>query len=348
MQRKDSNRDVRNKLRRAGILAAVTIGLALQSSVASAGTILFIGNSFTYGDQAPNVRNYRPSTVTDLNGTGVGGMPALFKAFTAQAGLDYTVKLETAAGQGLKYHWDNKRTLLDSAWDNVVMHGFSTLSSSAQGNPAEIIDYGNRLAQMFTNKNANVDVNLMATWSRADLTYNTPSSIWYNKPITQMAIDVAAGYALADAASSYIDDVIPVGLAWNRAIETGIADANPYNGIDAGKFNLWGRDSYHGSMYGYYLEALTVFGNITGLDPRSLGGQEYVARDLGITSAQAIAMQQVAYDQLRVSAVPEPSIMALLSFGLLGLAATRHRRKSDTRKCVAGRIASHGGESMSA
>ena len=303
---------------------ALALGLSSASTFA-AQSIVFIGNSFTYGDQAPNVRNYQPSTVTDLNSSNVGGMPSLFKAFTVQAGLDYNVSLETVGGTGFRYHWDNKRTLLNQQpWDVVVMHGFSTLSSTAPGNPSEVIDYGNRLAQMFTATNPNVDVNLMATWSRADQTYR-PTGFWFGQPITQMAIDVAAGYAEADRLSGAIDDVIPVGLAWNRAIETGFADANPYNGIEGGKINLWGADSYHGSMYGYYLEALTVFGNITGLDPRSLGANEKVAMDLGISQAQAVAMQQIAFDQLAASAVPEPSTVAMFGLGMLGLFAARRK-----------------------
>jgi hypothetical protein len=303
---------------------ALALGFSSASTFA-AQSIVFIGNSFTYGDRAPNVRNYQPGTVTDLNNGNVGGMPSLFKAFTVQAGLDYKVSLETVGGTGFKYHWDNKRTLLNQQpWDVVVMHGFSTLSSTAPGNPSEVIDYGNRLAQMFTATNPNVDVNLMATWSRADQTYPS-TGFWFGKPITQMAIDVAAGYAEADRQSGAIDDVIPVGLAWNRAIETGFADANPYNGIEGGKINLWGADSYHGSMYGYYLEALTVFGNITGLDPRSLGANEKVARDLGISQAQAVAMQQIAFDQLAASAVPEPSTVAMFGLGMLGLFAARRK-----------------------
>lgn len=143
-----------------------------------------------------------------------------------------------------------------------------------------------------------------------------------------MGADVAAGYAQADAQSDFIDDVIPVGLAWNRAIETGFADGNPYDGIGAGQVNLWGPDSYHGSKYGYYLEALTVFGDITGLDPRSLGSNEYVARELGITAIEAAAMQRIAYDQLRASSVPEPSTVALLGFGLFGFIASRRKRVS--------------------
>ena len=62
--------------------------------------MLFIGNSFTFGSGSP-VRFYRADTVTDLNNEGIGGVPALFKSFTQQAGLDYDVSLETRGGSGL-------------------------------------------------------------------------------------------------------------------------------------------------------------------------------------------------------------------------------------------------------
>ena len=78
--------------------------------------------------------------------------------------------------------------------------------------------------------------------------------------------------------------MIPVGEAWNRAIETGVADPNPYDGIDAGKLNLWTFDNYHASTHGYYLEALMVFGSVTGRDPRSLGENECSAFELGIST----------------------------------------------------------------
>src|SRR5690606_37689045 len=130
----------------------------------------------------------------------------------------------------------------------------------------------------------------------------------------------------ADAASETITDVIPVGEAWNLAIAGGLADANPYDGIGAGQVNLWAPDAYHGSVYGYYLEALTIFGNVTGLDPRSLGGDEYVARDLGIDAATAIALQGFAAAQLRAEEVPEPATLAMFAT-LGGLMFAVRRRK---------------------
>jgi hypothetical protein len=69
--------------------------------------VLFIGNSFTYAAGSP-VHFYRAGTVTDLNGEGVGGVPALFKSFADQAGLAYDVSLETRGGTGLDFHLAEK------------------------------------------------------------------------------------------------------------------------------------------------------------------------------------------------------------------------------------------------
>ncbi|MEO7800209.1 MAG: PEP-CTERM sorting domain-containing protein, partial [Opitutaceae bacterium] len=62
--------------------------------------------------------------------------------------------------------------------------------------------------------------------------------------------------------------------------------------------SLWTYDHYHGSTFGYYLEALMIFGDLTGLDPRSLGKNERAALELGLSSNQAVALQQVAFDEL--------------------------------------------------
>lgn len=309
------------------LAAAAGLTLALQVGTASAETILFVGNSFTYGDPAggpPLVRNYQTNTVTDLNGTNIGGVPALFKALTDQAGLNYTVSLETVGGTGLDYHYNNKLALLNKPWDNVVLQSYSTLDSAAPGNPAKLIEYASLFADLLTAQNPNVDISLMATWSRADQTY-LPSGAWYGQPISAMQADVQAGYEAAKAANSKIDSVIPVGAAWNAAMEAGIADPNPYDGIAPGLVNLWAPDSYHASPYGYYLEALVIFGSITGIDPLSLGENEKVARDLGFTAQQAQALQQIAHNQV---AVPEPSSMLLVASGIAGLVCVRRRSRA--------------------
>ncbi|MEP2650824.1 MAG: PEP-CTERM sorting domain-containing protein, partial [Paraglaciecola sp.] len=77
-----------------------------------------------------------------------------------------------------------------------------------------------------------------------------------------------------------------------------IADANPYDGVEFGKVNLWTWDSYHGSNYGYYLHALVVFGNLTGVDPRSLGPNECSGYELGMSRHEISMLQLAAFEQL--------------------------------------------------
>src|SRR5690349_9269494 len=104
-------------------LAAIMLPLA--GVEASAETILFVGNSFTYGKLSP-VLQYRPDTVTDLNHEGVGGVPALFKSFASQAHLSYEVSLETASGKSLDFHYEQKKLLLNRPWDHVILQAYST------------------------------------------------------------------------------------------------------------------------------------------------------------------------------------------------------------------------------
>jgi hypothetical protein len=202
-------------LRRSAFAIVTAFSLAALATPASATTILFVGNSFTYGDPAggaPIVQNYKPGSVTDLNGSRIGGVPALFKAFTVEAGLNYDVSLETSPGKGLDWHYDNRLSTIAKPFDVVVLQSYSTLDASKPGDPATLIKYSGLLAQAFHDQNPNVDIRLDATWSRADQTYK-PGGAWYGQSIYQMALDVRSGYDKADFASSLISDVIPVGQA---------------------------------------------------------------------------------------------------------------------------------------
>lgn len=281
--------------------------LALPTVSPSAGTtVLFIGNSFTFGAGSP-VQKWRPETVTDLNHEGIGGVPALFKSFTKESGLQYDVSLETHPGIGLDWHLRNKRDVIGSrAWDAVVMHGYSTLDSEKPGDPAKLIATAREMAELLASRNPTVEIHLTATWSRADQTY-VPGGHWYGQPIAAMAHDVRAGYDKAATTSPAIKSVIPVGDAWIRAIETGVADSNPYDGISPGQIDLWTKDHYHASTEGYYLEALMVFGDITARDPRSLGDAECSAFELGVPPGEVKALQQVAFDQLAAAGRVKPA-----------------------------------------
>lgn len=289
----------------------LTLTVMFSSAFAYAETsVLFIGNSFTYGAGSAT-KFYRADSVTDLNHNGIGGVPALFKSFTEQTGFNYDVYLETKPGSALDYHLENKLKVIGKQpWDQVVMHGLSTLStkrSKILGDPARLVDTAMKMSTFLLELNPKVEVYLTSTWSRADLIYQAARP-WSDTPIEKMALDIRAGYDKAATAVPAVKAVNGVGEAWTRAMVLGIADTNPYDGIEFGKINLWAKDHYHGSTYGYYLHALVVFGNLTGADPRSLGQNECSGYELGMTRREVSMLQQAAFDQLasekKVKAAP--------------------------------------------
>jgi hypothetical protein len=284
-------------------LQALAVAIAATFALAAAPraeTILFVGNSFTYGAYSP-VWKYRAGTVTDLNGTGIGGVPALFKVFTQEAGLDYAVSLEAVGSADFAFHMREKAALIDRHWDHVVLQGYSTLDRITPGSAASLVRDTPLFAGMLHARNPNVDVRLIATWSRADQVYPATGH-WHGKPIEAMAHEIRQAYEAARVGAPMVRGVIPVGEAWNRAFLTGFADPDPYDGIEAGKVDLWTWDNYHASAYGYYLEALMVFGAVTGRDPLSLGVREVAAAELGFSPAQTTTLQQIAHDELAAQA----------------------------------------------
>jgi len=287
------------------IAATLVLGCVLcaASGAAAATSLLFIGNSFTYGAGSP-VKFYRANTVTDLNNEGIGGVPALFKSFTQQAGLDYDVSLETRGGSGIEFHLDNKLGYIGKRpWDTVVMQGQSTLDFDKPRDPAKLVATAKQMAEFLRGRNPQANIYLMSTWARADQVYPATGA-WAGKTVEIMAQDVRAAYDKAAATAPGVKAVIPVGEAWTRAMQAGIADPNPYDGIDADKVNLWTYDHYHASAHGYYLEALVIFGSLTGRDPRSLGENECSGYELGMPTALVKTLQQVAFEQLGSAVTP--------------------------------------------
>ncbi|MEX2584598.1 MAG: PEP-CTERM sorting domain-containing protein [Gemmatimonadota bacterium] len=277
----------------ASVLLATTAGTA---DAQQDPTVLFIGNSFTYGHGSA-ARFYRADTVTDLNDEGIGGVPAFFKSFTEQAGLEYDVYLETRGGSGFEFHLENKMPELTSrAWDYVVAHGQSTLDLQNPGDPTKFLASGREFVEVLTRNDPGTEIYLTSTWSRADMTYPADGT-WHGRPIETLALDVRRYYDEL-ARLPGVAGINPVGEAWNRAMREGVADPNPYDGVAEGQLDLWTWDHYHASTAGYYLEALVVFGNVTGVDPRSLGRGECSGFELGLSTDQVEALQRVAYEEL--------------------------------------------------
>ena len=112
-------------------------------------TILFVGNSYTFGRVDP-VESYNTGNVddmtrprpdlpgapfTDTSGTNPwephpwGGVPGIFKQLTVQAGLDYAVSLSTRNAASLRGHflntananWDLRSNIAAKKWNVVVL-----------------------------------------------------------------------------------------------------------------------------------------------------------------------------------------------------------------------------------
>lgn len=293
---------------RTGFLLSAAL-LALGMTAAQARTVLFLGSSFTYGAHAA-AQHYKPELVKDLNGPDrfgetYGGVPAIFKQFTLDAGLkDYDVSSQLVGGKGLEYWFTVPDTLarINKPWDVVVMHGFSTLDQARPGDRSLLLSSSKAIAKLFLDRNPKAQLYLFATWGRPDQVFpDSAKGPWKGTSVQKMGSDVHAAYEQVVKEEPRYAGIVPVGLAFNRAIDTGIADNNPYDDLGASKMNLWAYDSYHGSNFGYYLEALLDFGKITGLDPRSLDGKTRVPEGLGISPAQSKALMQVAYDTLQVA-----------------------------------------------
>ena len=272
-------------------MIAVLTALAMAASQPR--SILFIGNSFTFGAMS-DAMTYRRDSVRDLNGDGMGGVPALFKRFAEEAGLSYDVSLETAAGQTLAWHLANRKDVFDRRWDDVVLQQYSSLSPDAPGDATDTIPAARGLTGLLRARNPKVDISLVATWTRPDLTF-PPGKHWSGQPVQRMALDLRRADDRVRARVPAIARVIPVGQAFNCAIERGVADSDPYDGVTAGQIDLWASDHYHASTYGYYLEALTIFAAVTHEDPRKLGRDEAAARDLGIQPQEATRLQDIAF-----------------------------------------------------
>jgi hypothetical protein len=289
----------------------LTSSFRRESTDTGALQVVFIGNSFTHGNANP-VLHYNSVNVTDLNGSGYGGMPGIFKQLTVEAGLNYQVAIEAVSSQTLKFHYTSKREVLDNQrWDAVVMQDQSNLDPAAPGNPTNLITYSGLLEKFIhgvdvnANANANPKANvwLLATWPRPDEVYQ-PGGHWYGQTLEQAAAVLSNGYLAAATQNRGTAGMIPVGDAFVRAIGQGVADRNPYDGIDGDKFNLWSGDNHHASAAGSYLEALMAFARLTGRDPRALGANSVAARAMNLTAAQTTALQEIAYRQLLASQAP--------------------------------------------
>ena len=299
--------------RAAGCLLGLVAIFGVRPAAQAQTRVLFVGNSFTHGQYAPAL-NYNAAAVTDLNfglpagnprahdagmQAAFGGVPGIFKKFTDQAGLNYDVQIEAVSGKSLEFHHTSALSVIaQPGWNKVVLQEQSTrpVPTARGGSRALFYTYSTLLEQAIHGASPAAQVYLYGTWARPDFTYPAGSR-YAGLPIDSMAQDLHNSYYQAFATNGRYAAVAPVGDAWLRAITAGVATRNPYT-PDPSKINLWATDQVHASKWGSYLSALVLFYQMTNVDPRTLGAAEQAAVDLGITPADAVALQLIAYQQV--------------------------------------------------
>ena len=174
-------------------------------------------------------------------------------------------------------------------------------------------------------------------------------------PIAAMASDlhnayeaVASAYDAANPGKSQVSVALD-GDAWVSAINLGYAEQNPYLVNEpAGQVDLWDSDpllacctvpiGYHPSTYGDYLNALMLFGQITGINPETLAAEfdptnalyaSSASAALGVSPQIAAELAVAAEDTLLAgNPVPEPATAAVLGTAIAGFIACRGRAKA--------------------
>jgi hypothetical protein len=234
----------------------------------------------------------------------------------------------------------------DRSFTETALFGSTAACRDATGASAGTCNMTVREIPGNPNTNPSTQVHLQQTWARPNLiaggfVTNTDDTTGVvtrtTTPITgpypaadgleRMTADLEAAYAaLLAARPDLFASVAPVGEAFLLAVQSGLATRNMFapDAQTDGLIDLWHDDGTHASKWGSYLSALTLFGTITGIDPRRLSAGERAAREMGLTPGEAEALQRVAALTLDFP-VPSPAALPLFLAGLAALGALRRR-----------------------
>ena len=232
----------------------------------------------------------------------------------------------------------------------TTLYGSTAACVAAGGTEASCTNNVLRTIPANPNASAGTKIYLTQTWARPDMVFrhlatvpnpdyptvpdgrpivdtsdpNHPdgfaATLYYeSEGLAAMTADLHQAFYGKLAANPGFAGVVPVGDAFQRALDEGIAKRDHFYDA-AGVYtlpqpsdplNLWWDDYLHASKYGSYLSALVLFGAITNIDPWSFGASEQAASDLGIAPGDAVRLQRVASDQLAVASIPLTRIPCL-------------------------------------
>jgi len=218
--------------------------------------VLFIGNSYTYVNDLPN----------------------LVKEIALSFGDTLIHDSSTPGGANFNGHSSSTQTLAkinQQQWDYVVLQAqsqelsFSPFQVASDSYPyAEIL-----VDSIFANSSCTEPLFFM-TWGRK---YGDQSNCQFYPPVcTYLGMQQRLRESYLDMTFTHNTSCSPVGMAWKKSIE-----------IDS-TLNLYSSDNSHPSIYGSYLAACTFYASIF---KKSAVGSTYWPN--AIDSASAYILQQI-------------------------------------------------------
>ncbi|RRA47462.1 hypothetical protein D1Y84_03270 [Acidipila sp. EB88] len=298
--------------------------------------ILFVGDGFTSA-QSSQVQQFNSggtqnastgsSLVVDENygQTGAraevpsgpwGGVPGIFAGLAAEAGLNYDVHIEAIASSTLAANYAAAHSVVNqSKWDSVVLQENYANLIPAQpflptyaGSPGSFCDSVQTIEQGVHAAAPKASVYLFEPWpslatalSVSGPPDSTASANTLTATLGNIGVQYHDVYYRAAELDGNITAVAPVGEAWVRAVaaSTGMA-TQLWSGpqpLETPDNNA--QDYVYASTLGAYLSGLVLFQQITAVDVTTFGGTEVVAQQLGISSANAILLQELAQTAIK-------------------------------------------------
>ncbi|HKV53449.1 MAG TPA: hypothetical protein VJN94_02300 [Candidatus Binataceae bacterium] len=305
-------------------------------------SVLFVGDSYTHGRYTP-VRTFNaqipgqpwaPPQVIDENfgQTGDrqespaesgpwGGIPGIFTELAQQMYLSYEVHIEAISATSLAKNYNAASDVIERAgWQAVVLQELSakplprSLTNSQLSNPPAFWASVQTIEQAVHAVAPKAQVFLYGTWVAANLakaiagdTSQPDFDEKYMSALDHLLDTNLASYRCAAQLDGKVAGVAPVGEAWRRAWNDGLANPDPFQSSPSALPLLWyginpvndppikNPDYTHPSVYGAYLSGLVLFVEMTGADVRKLGAREQAAAELGIPGRLASRLQREAW-----------------------------------------------------
>ena len=274
--------------------------------------VLFLGNSFTFGDG------------------GTTGVPRIFDRLAVAGGHeDPTTEMRAVGGTSFQFHENDETSraaIASRPWTYVVLQNYSTEPTHI-GNAANHLKYGGLLHERVIANHPATRVILYQTWARSaahPLISGKPGEGAFAST-AQMQAELREGYrklaTLLDTNHAAGAPVLiaPVGDAWENA--GGLLPES-----DPGFVSLHGGDHYHGNDNGYFLSAAVFYATIYGRSPEGLHAAPEVA-SLGLRlTVDAALLERTAWQTVTgaaaVSFTAQPGSRTVMEHQPASFAAT--------------------------